>query len=54
MVSCLEQVLGASNSRTSSDADERPRIDDLGAAWPEAVLLSAILLEFEILVRVIL
>jgi hypothetical protein len=50
----LEQVLSSSNSYTSSNAQERPRVDDLGEAWPEAVLLSAVLLEFEVLVRVIL
>ena len=50
----LEQILSASNSHTSSDAEKRPRVDNLDKAWPEAVLLSAVLLELEILVRIIL
>jgi len=54
MILSLEQVLSSSNSHTSSNAEERPRVDDLGEAWPEAVLLSAVLLELEVLVRVIL
>jgi hypothetical protein len=54
MVSRLEQVLGASNSCASSNAEERPRIDDLGEAWPEAVLLSAVFLEIEVLVGIVL
>jgi hypothetical protein len=54
MVSRLEQVLSASNSRTSSNAEERPRVEDLGETRPEAVLLSPVLLEFEVLVGVVL
>ena len=54
MVLRLEQVLSSSNSHASSNAEERPRVDDLGEAWPEAVLLSAVLLKLEVLVRVIL
>ena len=54
MVLGLEQILSASNSHTSSNAMKGPRVDDLGEAWPEAVLLSAVLLKVEVLVGVIL
>jgi len=54
MVLSLKQVLSASDSQATSNAEERPRVDDLGEAWPETVLLPAILLELEILVRVVL
>lgn len=54
VVSSLEQVLDSSESDTTSNGEHRPRVDDLREAWPEAVLLSAILLEFEVLVRVFL
>jgi hypothetical protein len=54
MVSSLEQVLRSSNSHASSNAEERPRVDYLRESWPEAVLLSAVLLELKVLVGIIL
>lgn len=54
MALSLEQVLNSSNSRASSNAEQRPRVHKFGEAWPEAVLLSAVLLEFKVLVGVIL
>lgn len=54
VVLSLEQVLGSSNSHASSNAEERPRVHDLGEAWPEAVLLYAVFLKVEVLVRIIL
>lgn len=54
MAFSLEQILGSSNSHTSSDAEKGPRADDLDKAWPEAIFLSAVFLEVEVLIGVFL
>jgi hypothetical protein len=54
MVTRLDQILGASSSRARCDAKDSPRVDDLGQPRPETVLLSTVLLEFEVFVGVFL
>lgn len=48
----LKHVLRAGSRNARSDTDQNPRVGDLREARPEAVLLSAVFLEFCVLGRV--
>jgi hypothetical protein len=52
MVTRFDQILSASSSHARCDANDSPRVDDLGKPRPEAVLLSTVLLEFKVFVGV--